>query len=68
MEYLAMVLGVLGAWLVAEKNRLGFMSWIISNIFWIIFAIYHSYWGMLIQFTIFLILAIRGWYKWRLNN
>ena len=65
MEYLAMFLGVLGAWLVARKNRWGFMSWIFSNFLWITFAIINSHWGLLTQMIIFLILAIYGWYNWR---
>ena len=65
MEYVAMFLGVLGAWLVARKNRWGFMSWIFSNFLWIAFSIIHSHWGMLTQFTIFLVLAYYGWRNWR---
>lgn len=65
MEYFAMFLGVFGLYLVGEKNRWGFMVWIVSNSLWIIFATIHGHWGMLTQFIIFSGVAIWNWYKWK---
>lgn len=67
-EYPAMILGVIGAWLVARKNRWGFMLWIIGNGLWIVFGFINRHWGVVIQFSIFWGLALYGWINWRTEN
>jgi nicotinamide riboside transporter PnuC len=65
LEWIATILGLIGAFLVARKNRWGFMSWIIGNTLWIYFSFHNCHWGMLTQFCIFLILAVYGWVNWK---
>ncbi len=64
LQYPASVLGILGAWLVARKNRWGFMAWIIGNILWIIFGVAKNQWGVFVQFIVFWFLAVYGWVNW----
>ncbi len=68
LQYPAMVLGILGAYLIAQKNRLGFMSWIIGNSLWVIFGFLTQQIGILIQFVVFLGIAIYGWINWGGKN
>jgi len=48
----------------AERNKLGFVFWIVSNLYMTIrFAVISEY-AQMILFFIYFILAIRGLYSW----
>ena len=64
VEYLATIGGLLGSSLIALKNRIGQLVWIPSNLLWVIFGIHFNKWGLTVQCSVFLLLAVFGWFWW----
>lgn len=66
MSWAAGVFELLGIWLVGNKNRWGFISFIVCNVLWIYVAIHTpEVRGLLIAVVPALFLNIRAWFKWR---
>jgi len=68
IEWIATVLGLIGAMLIALKKRTGFKVWLASNAFMIIFSILSHHWGVMIQFIAYSITSIIGLIKWEEDN
>lgn len=65
LTYIALALSVIGNILVNNQKKSGYVAWIISNLLWIIFAIYSNIPAQLIMFIIYTILSIHGFSKWK---
>ena len=69
VEWLACFAGLIGAALLAMNNRYskwGFVAFLVSNLFWIVFGIHSEAWGLVtmqIGFTITSVLGILFWFK-----
>ena len=66
LSIIAVVLSLLGQYLVAKKRRSIFVIWGVSNILWIIVDVleYPNVYQIL-MYTTFIGLNINGWIKWR---
>ncbi len=66
-EWIGAILGIIGSLMVAFKFRIrwAFMSWIISDIALIIFAVLICRWGLLTLSIVYLAISTYGWYKWK---
>jgi hypothetical protein len=67
IDWFGMVATLLAVWFLGNKNRYGFISFIISNLAWIavgFFAVSHA---IVIGNAIFLVINIRGFLKWKKN-
>lgn len=67
LEYPGAALGLIGAWLVSQRQgrfrRYGFGVWIISNICMILFAISRPtpLWGLFAMFLVYCGTSVMGW-------
>jgi len=64
MTYIALAFSLTGNVLINKRKKLGFVSWLISNILWIIFAVYTQVYAQIIMFTVFSGLAVHGYCSW----
>lgn len=69
LSIIAVLLSLLGQYLVAYKKRVIFVVWGISNILWIIIDIleYPNFYQIL-MYVAFTGLNINGWINWRKNE
>jgi hypothetical protein len=66
MEYVAMVLGIMGGILVSfKKPYLGSWAWVFGNGIWTIYGYKTDQYGLMAQFGLFWLLAVIGVYNWR---
>lgn len=65
LDWIAMGLSLLAVYLLGNKNKLGFISFIIANLLWVIlgFSLINSL-GIAIGNLVFLIMNIRGYLSW----
>lgn len=67
MDFLAGSLELLACWMIGNKNRKGFIVFILGNIFWFLSGWSTSLYGLMITSIIFSIINIRNFIKWRLK-
>lgn len=65
LDWLAMGLSLLAVYLLGNKNKFGFISFILANLLWVIlgFSLINSL-GIAIGNLVFLIMNIRGYLSW----
>lgn len=68
LQWFAIVLSLLGNYLINKKNIFGFIVWIISNIIWIVGAIYANQPQQAVLFMSYIILCFHGLYQWGKNK
>jgi hypothetical protein len=61
----AMLLDFAGGWLIARRNRWGFVCWFFPNTVWGGLAIYHQMWGLAISMIVYLGLSVYGVIYWK---
>ena len=64
VEWLATVLSLVGASMIAYQIKNGFYVWILANIFWISFSWKHKHYGLLFLSTSYLVINIIGLINW----
>lgn len=64
-DWLAMLFGFAGAWLVTNKNKYGFLLTIVSLVFAITTAVIAEQFGFIMANTINMAIAVRGFVHWR---
>lgn len=68
LSLIATTLSLLGNFLIIKKKRIGFISWIISNILWIIVNLISiPNIPQIIMFLVYTGISIYGWIKWKQN-
>ena len=65
LDWLSMVMGFAGAWLVTEKNKYGFILTIISVTLALIVALMAQQFGFVFANVITIGIATRGFMKWK---
>ena len=67
LEWLGAITGMLGAGLLAlnlDVSKLGWILFLLSNYFWIAFAILNKLWGLLWMQLVFTATSITGIIRW----
>ena len=64
LEWAATILSIFGAMMNAFLIKEGFYVWGVANFLWIGVGIKHKMWGMVLTFTVFLIINIIGIVYW----
>ncbi len=69
LDWLAMVSSLLAVYLMGNKNRFGFISYMLANALWIYLGVFkmQSY-GITIGNIFFLAMNLRGYLKWKKNQ
>jgi hypothetical protein len=65
LDWLAMLASLLAVYLIGNKNRLGFLSFVVANVLWIVLGLFliHSI-GIALGNACFLIMNTRGFLAW----
>lgn len=67
IEWTGALLGLLGAALLASKmswSKFGFVAYLVSNVCWIVYAVKHGAYGLLVMQIGFTITSVIGIYRW----
>lgn len=56
LSWFAALAGILGSFYIARQKRVGFAIWIITNLFWISFNLWHGHYGQMAMFIAYLVL------------
>lgn len=66
LSSIATILSLLGNFLIIKKKRIGFISWIISNVLWVIVNLISiPNIPQIIMFLVYTGISIYGWIKWK---
>ena len=65
MDWIALILSVIGIMLNAKKNILCWIVWIASNICWIVYLIPLGQTAQILLWVIFGSFNMYGWYEWK---
>jgi len=65
LQLIAAIFCLLGTWLIAKKDRGGFLCYIVSNTALITFSAINGFWIMFLQFVLLTIISIKGFIDWR---
>ena len=64
LSIVAMVIAVAGVVLNNHRVRACFLLFLVSNTLCGIVHLHAGLWGMLVRDSVFLLLAVHGWWKW----
>jgi hypothetical protein len=65
LDWLAMVLSLLAVWLLGNKNRWGFASFVLANLTWLAVGSIAGSYGIVVGNIAFLIMNTRGFFRWK---
>ena len=66
LDWLAMALSLLAVYLLGNKNRMGFISYLFANALWIYLGVFRMQsFGISIGNIFFLTMNLRGYLKWK---
>lgn len=66
LDWLAMALSLLSVYLMGNKNRIGFISYMLANALWIYLGTFKMQsFGISIGNVFFLLMNLRGFLKWK---
>jgi len=64
LELISAILGISGGILNVLKNKWGFALWIVGNTLWVIYGITTKQYFLMLQYIVFVTIAIWGFKKW----
>lgn len=64
VSYMVAALTLVGTAANACQKRWGFIIWMFTNLFWAVYNIFQGEYAQTIIYTINIIAAIGGWFKW----
>lgn len=65
IDWLATVCGLTGVYLLGNKNKFGFLAFMLASLSWITFGILTNSVAVIIGSSIFFLMHLRGWLSWR---
>ena len=64
IDWLATVCGLMGVYLLGNKNKIGFLMFMVASLSWMTFGILTGSIAMVIGSSIFFFMHLRGWINW----
>jgi hypothetical protein len=64
LDWIAMALSLFAVYLLGNRNKWGFISFIISNAIWVYVGYLTDSFAIAVGNAVFLIMNSRGWLKW----
>jgi nicotinamide riboside transporter PnuC len=64
LDWLGMALGLLALWLLGNRDRRGFVAFMISNAIWIAIGFRIASLAMILGNAVILVVNFRGWRRW----
>ena len=68
IDWLAMVCGLTGVYLLGNKNKYGFLVFMMASLSWIAVGVLISSFAIIIGSSIFFIMHLRGWFNWNRSD
>lgn len=68
IDWLAIVCGLTGVYLLGNKNKYGFLVFMIASLSWIVVGVFVGSFAIIIGSSIFFIMHLRGWFNWSRNE
>lgn len=65
IDWIATICGLTGVYLLGNKNKYGFLVFMVASSSWVSFGILTGSYAVIIGSTIFFIMHFRGWLSWR---
>lgn len=66
LDWLAMAASLLAVYLIGNKNRIGFISYVLANALWIYLGVFKMQsFGISVGNVFFLMMNLRGFLKWK---
>jgi Nicotinamide mononucleotide transporter len=65
IDWLATASGLLGVYLLGNKNKIGFLLFMVASVSWITFGIMTGSIAVMIGSSIFFVMHFRGFLRWR---
>lgn len=65
IDWLATACGLTGVFLLGNKNKYGFLIFMMASASWVTFGVMTGSLAVIIGSTIFFVMHFRGWLKWR---
>ena len=67
IDWLATACGLLGVYLLGNKNKVGFVLFMGASLSWITFGVLTGSIAVIVGSSIFLMMHLRGWISWTRN-
>lgn len=64
IDWLATACGLLGVYFLGNKNKIGFVLFMVASMSWITFGVLTGSIAVIIGSSIFLMMHLRGWLSW----
>jgi len=64
IDWLATVCGLTGVYLLGNKNKTGFLVFMLASLSWIAVGVLIGSFAIIIGSSIFFIMHLRGWFNW----
>lgn len=68
LEWLGAVLGLIGALLLTQKLKFGFIIFSVFNLLWLALGIFRSEYGVAFLMLGYLVVNLRGYVKWSIEE
>jgi len=65
IDWLATVCGLTGVFLLGNKNKWGFLIFMVASASWVTFGFLTGSYAVILGSTTFFVMHFRGWLKWR---
>jgi nicotinamide riboside transporter PnuC len=64
IDWLATICGLTGVYLLGNKNKKGFLIFMLASLSWIIVGVLIGSYAIMIGSSIFFVVHLRGWFNW----
>ncbi len=64
IDWLATVCGLTGVYLLGNKNKYGFLVFMLASLSWIAVGVFVESFAIIIGSSIFFMMHLRGWFNW----
>jgi len=64
LDWIGMALGLLALWMLGNRDRRGFVAFMISNAIWIGLGFWIGSLAMIVGNAVILVVNLRGWTRW----
>ena len=68
IDWLATVCGLTGVYLLGNKNKNGFLVFMLASLSWIAVGVFIGSFAIIIGSSIFFMMHLRGWFNWSKDN
>jgi len=65
IDWFATACGLAAVFLLGNKNKFGFLVFMMASLSWVTFGLYVGSWAIVTGSSIFFVMHLRGFLKWR---